>query len=42
MASKEFAEELEVAETETESTETKARIWYTVKRTLSAIEKYDE
>ena len=38
----EFAEELEVAETETESTERKARISYTVKRKLSAIEKYNE
>ncbi|XP_062511811.1 uncharacterized protein LOC134187675 [Corticium candelabrum] len=42
MASEEFAEELEVAETETESTERKASISYTVKRKLSAIEKYDE
>ena len=42
MASEEFAEELEVAETETESTERKARISYRVKRKLSAIEKYDE
>ncbi len=39
MASEEFAEELEVTETETESTERKARISYTVKRKLSAIEK---